>query len=107
MNYRLLYERGIRTAPVAYGMAKSRLGDFAFGASRAELKEAEFAYMEAARLDPTYADPYKGLGELYEDTERYEDAAKAYSRYLKLRPKADDRKRVERKIKVMERKANR
>jgi len=107
VNYRLLYERGIRTAPVAYGMAKSRLGDFAFGASRAELKEAEFAYMEAARLDPTYADPYKGLGELYEDTERYEDAAKAYGRYLKLRPKADDRKRVERKIKVMERKANR
>ena len=107
LNYRILYDRGIRTAPVAYGMAKSRLGDFAFGASPAELKEAEFAYMEAARLDPTYAAPHKGLGELYEDTDRYEDAAKAYSKYLKLKPTAEDRKRIERKIKVMERKASR
>jgi len=107
LNYRILYNRGIRTAPVAYGLAKSRLGDFAFGASKAELKEAEFAYREAARLDPSYADPYKGLGELYEDTDRYEDAAEAYSRYLKLSPKATDRKRIERKIKIMERKASR
>ena len=107
LNYRLLCERGIRTAPVAYGMAKSRLGDFAFGASKAELKEAEFAYREVARLDPTYAAPYRGLGELYEDTDRYEDAAGAYRKYLKLEPTAGDRKRIERKIKVMERKANR
>jgi len=107
LNYRILYDRGIRTAPVAYGMAKSRLGDFAFGASKAELKEAEFAYREATRLDPSYAEPYKGLGELYEDTDRYEDAAEAYSTYLKLKPKAEDRKRIERKIKVMERKASR
>jgi len=90
LNYRILYDRGIRTAPVAYGMAKSRLGDFAFGASKAELKEAEFAYREATRLDPSYAEPYKGLGELYEDTDRYEDAAEAYSTYLKLKPKAED-----------------
>jgi len=106
-DYRLLYNSGIRTAPVAYGLAKSKLGDFAFGASPAELKEAEARYKEAARLDPAFALPYKGLAELYEDSERYEKAAQAYRRYLKLSPDAADQKRIQRKIKVLQRKANR
>jgi len=106
-SYKALWDKGIHTAPVAYGMAKCKLGDFAFGASEAEKKEAEKAYKKAARLDSKYAMPYKGMGELYDDWERYDDAVEAYRTYLKLNPKAADRKRIERKIKVLERKANR
>ncbi len=106
-DYRALYYKGIRSAPIAYGLAKSKLGDFAFGASDREKREAEKRYREAARLDPNYAMPYKGLGELYEDWERYDEAAQAYGKYLKLAPKAKDRKRIERKIRVLKRKASR
>ncbi|MFC1863901.1 hypothetical protein ACFL1Z_08125, partial [Thermodesulfobacteriota bacterium] len=106
-SYKALWDKGIHTAPIAYGIAKCKLGDFAFGASEAEKKEAEKAYKEAARLDPKYAMPYKGLGELYDDWERYGDAVKVYETYLKINPKADDRKRIERKIKTLDRKASR
>jgi len=106
-SYTALWEKGIHTAPIAYGMAKCKLGDFAFGASEAEKKEAEKAYKEAAHLDPNYALPYKGLGELYDDWERYGDAVKAYKTYLTINPKADDHQHIERKIKTLERKANR
>ena len=106
-SYKALWEKGIHTAPVAYGMAKCSLGDFAFGASEPEKKEAEKLYKEAARLDPHYALPYKGLGELYDDWERYGDAVKAYKTYLRMNPTADDRERMERKIKTLERKASR
>jgi tetratricopeptide (TPR) repeat protein len=106
-GYRALYDKGVRSAPIAYGIAKSKLGDFAFGASEAEKREAERRYREAARLDPKYALPYKGLGELYEDWERYEEAAQAYEKYVKLAPRAKDGKRIERKIKVLKRKASR
>lgn len=36
-DFKQLYQRGLHTAPVACGLAKTRLGDFAFGASPAEL----------------------------------------------------------------------
>ncbi|MGA1794949.1 MAG: M48 family metalloprotease [bacterium] len=106
-DYTTLYEKGIRTAPIAYGVAKCMLGDFAFGASPAEKKQAEALYRESMRLDAKYAPAYRGLGELYDDWERYEDAAQAYRNYLKVSPKAGDRERVERKIKTLERKASR
>lgn len=106
-DYRILYDRGVHTAPVAFGLAKSKLGDFAFGASPAELKEAEDRYLEAIRLDPDYAPTYRGLGEMYDDAERYEDAAEAYRNFLKHAPKTRARKKIERKIKVLERKASR
>jgi hypothetical protein len=106
-DYRVLYDKGVRTAPVACGLARSMLGDFAFGASAAEKKKAEALYKEAATLDATHAAAQRGLGELYEDWERYGEAAAAYRAYLNLAPKAGDRKRIERKIKVMERKAKR
>ncbi len=106
-EYRLLYDRGIRTATVTYGMAKSKLGDFAFGASDAEKAEAEKLYMETIRLDPLYAAPYKGLAQLYEDWERYEEAAQSYQDYLKISANAKDRKLIEKKIKIMKRRASR
>lgn len=106
-SYEALWNKGIHTAPVAYGTARCQLADFAFGASEAEKERAETAYKEATRLDPRYALPYRGLGELYDDWERYDDAARAYRTYLELNPKAGDRKRIERKINVLERKASR
>jgi tetratricopeptide (TPR) repeat protein len=107
LDYRALYDKGVHSAPIAYGIAKSKLGDFAFGASEAEKREAERRYREAARLDPKYALPYKGLGELYEDWERYEEATQAYEKYLKLAPRTKDRRRIERKITILKRKASR
>jgi predicted Zn-dependent protease len=105
--YKMLYDKGVRTGPVVYGLAKSGLGDFAFAASEGEKQEAEDLYREAAKLDPGYALPYRGLGELYDDWERYEDAVKAYRRYLELSPETKDREKIENKIKVLERKASR
>ncbi|MBW1935714.1 MAG: hypothetical protein JRI84_09250 [Deltaproteobacteria bacterium] len=105
--YQVLYKKGVRSAPIVYGLAKSKLGDFAFGASEGEKRESEKLYKQALKLDPGYAPAYKGLGELYEDWERYDDAARAYRNYLKIAPKSADRRRVERKIKVLERKAKR
>jgi tetratricopeptide (TPR) repeat protein len=106
-DFRALYDKGIRSAPIAYGTAKSKLGDFAFGASEAEKRDAEKLYKEAARLDPTYALPYRGLGELYEDWERYEEAAQAYKKYVQLAPNATDRRSIERKITILQKKASR
>ncbi len=107
-DFQLLYQRGVHTAPIAYGLAQSKLGGggFAFAASEAQKREAERVYREAAGLDPSYAPPYRGLGELYEDWERYDEAAAAYSRFLKLNPHAVDRSRIERKIKMLKRKAS-
>ncbi|MDX2452112.1 hypothetical protein [Desulfosarcina sp.] len=106
-DFATLYARGVRTAPVAYGLAKSELGDFAFGASPAQVKRAEKAYREAARLDPKYAAPYRGLAELYSDTEDYEAAVEAWRIFLKLAPGTHDRAKIERQIKTLERKAKR
>ena len=105
--YKLLYNKGEKTAAVAYGMAKSQLGDFAFGATESERKTAEKQYRESLRLDSGYAPAYKGLGALYEDWERYEDAANAYENYLKHASGATDSSRIQRKIKMLKRKANR
>jgi tetratricopeptide (TPR) repeat protein len=105
--YQTLYDKGVRSAPIAYGIAKSKLGDFAFGASEAEKREAEKRYREAARLDPRYAMPYKGLGELYEDWERYGEAAQAYKKYVQLAPNATDRQKIKRKITILQKKASR
>ena len=106
-QYEILYDKGIKEAPVVYGLAKSRLGGFAFAATEAQKREAERLYQQAASMDKKYAEPYRGLGELYDDWERYEDAVEAYQTYLKLAPKARDRRNIERKLKTLKRKAAR
>ncbi len=105
--YQILYNKGVRTATVSYGLAKGMLGDFAFGASDAEKSKAEKRYLEAIKLDPEFVLSYRGLGELYEDWERYEDAVQSYTDYLKKASKAKDHGKIERRIKVLKRKANR
>ncbi len=104
-DYRNLYRKGFRDAPVLYGVAKCALGDFAFAASEGEKKEAEKLFIEATKKDRKYAASWKALGELYEDWERYEDAMAAYRGYLKSAPSARDRKKIQRKIKSLKRKA--
>ena len=104
-DYRNLYRKGFREAPVLYGVAKCALGDFAFAATEGQKKEAEKLYREATLKDRKYPQPWKALGELYEDWERYEDAMVAYQGYLKTAPSARDRKKIQRKIKSLKRKA--
>lgn len=48
------------------------------------------AYQEAARLDPTYAEPHRELGLLYRAQNRPEQARAEFERYLALSPKAVD-----------------
>jgi tetratricopeptide (TPR) repeat protein len=107
LHYQILYAKGLKSAPLIYGMAKSQLGDFAFGASEGEKEKAEGLYQEAIQLDSGYAMPFRGLGELYEDWERYQEAVNAYEKYLKLQPNAKDRGKIENKIKILKRKASR
>ncbi len=104
-DYRNLYRKGFRDAPVLYGVAKCALGDFAFAATEGQKKEAEKLYIEATKKDHKFAAPWKALAELYEDWERYEDAMAAYKGYLKNAPAARDRKKIQRKIKSLKRKA--
>jgi len=105
-HYTLLFDAGIESAGVSYGLAKSSMGDFAFGASEAEKRKAEKLYRDAVKQDKSYGPAYKGLGELYEDWDRYNEAVDAYRSYLKYAPKSE-RGSVERKIKMLKRKAAR
>jgi len=106
VQYRLLHDAGIRSASVSYGLAKSSMGDFAFGASEAEKRQAEKLYLEANRQNKRFGPAYRGLGELYEDWDRYGEAANAYGTYLNYAPKSE-KGTIERKIKMLKRKAAR
>jgi tetratricopeptide (TPR) repeat protein len=50
--------------------------------------KAAAQYRASAQLDPTYADPYKALGDLYLTAPRrlFEEAIKAYAKAIELRP---------------------
>jgi len=105
-HYTLLHDAGVESAGVSYGLAKSSMGEFAFGASEAEKGKAESFYRDALRQDRKYGPAWKGLGELYEDWDRYSEAADAYRSYLKFAQKSE-KPSIERRIKMMERKASR
>ena len=105
-QYQIMYDRGWRDAQVLYGLARSGIGDFGFAASPTKKQETEKLYKRAIKLNNSYAKPYLGLGILYEDWERYGDAAKAYQTYLKKNPKAKDRRKIERRIRVCKRKTH-
>ncbi len=53
--------------------------------------EAIWLYNRAIALDPTYADPHKGLGNLHYQARQFDQAAAAFERYLQLAPDAPDR----------------
>ncbi len=105
--FQILYDKGQHSAQVNYGLAKSMLGDFAFGASTAEKKASEKYYRQALKINRRFAPAYRGLGELYEDWDRYANAVEAYRAYLQIAPGAPDAKRIKRRIKTLKRKAER
>jgi len=92
---------------VAYRLGKCYVGDFAFAATEKERIQAERYYLEALRIDPTYAQAARDLAELYEEWERPEGAIKYYKYYLHLVPKAKDRTKVANKIRRLEQKLRR
>lgn len=105
--YQSLNARKIQSPAISYGLAKSMLGDFAFGATNAEKNKAEKLYRQALRLAPNYAIAYQGLGDLYQDWERYGEAIKAYRSYLKKSNNPSDAAKINRTINKLIKKANR
>lgn len=67
--------------------------------------KAEEIYRSTIEKNPTSAGAHRGLGMLYEDQDRFEDAAREFRKYLELAPPdAADRLRIEGRIKkLMER----
>ncbi len=75
-------------------------GPAALAANRSR---AEADYIKAIGEDPQLADAHRGLGSLYEDEGKREQAAAEYRQYLKLAaPNAVDRLRIERRIGALE-----
>jgi len=105
--YQGAWDSGMQSAEVAYRLGQSQLGGMAFAATEREKELAEKYLVKATQLDKHMAEPYKALGELYGEWERYEDGMKMYRKYLKLTPRAKDRSRIERQIRKLERKARR
>jgi tetratricopeptide (TPR) repeat protein len=103
--FQTAWDSGKRSAPIAYYLGRSQVGEFAFAASEREKEASERYLRKAIELDPQMPEPYKALGELYGEWEMYGESAAMYRQYLKVNPKASDQSRVERQISKMERKA--
>jgi predicted Zn-dependent protease len=95
-------DRVIRAAPddavahLYYGdLHRLRSQRAAAPKERAELAaKAEQAYERASALDPTLAEPFRGLGLLYYEQKQPAKAREALERYLALRPGAEDAPRI-------------
>ncbi len=105
--YQGAWDSGMQSAEVAYRLGQSQLGGMAFAATEREKELAEEYLLKATKLDKKMAEPYKALGELYGEWERYEEGVTMYNQYLKVAPKAKDRSRIERQIRKLQRKAGR
>jgi predicted Zn-dependent protease len=57
--------------------------------------EATWLYQRAIALDPTYADPHKGLGTLHYQARQSAEAAAEFQQYLQLAPVAADRGHIQ------------
>ena len=55
-------------------------------------------FEDATEAKPSYAIPYRFLGECYEKKGKKKPAVKAYQRYLDLYPHAEDGDKVRKKI---------
>jgi tetratricopeptide (TPR) repeat protein len=105
--YQTAWDSGFKTVEVAIGFGEAQLAGFAFAATEHEKERAEYYMLEGIKLDKRSPVPYKALGELYGEWDRYEEAVKMYGKYLQLSPKAGDRKRIERQIQKFNLKARR
>jgi tetratricopeptide (TPR) repeat protein len=61
-------------------------------------------FMDATRLQPKLAIPWKLLGEAYEKKHDNSDAIESYKKYLELFPSAADAARVKKRIALLEEK---
>jgi tetratricopeptide (TPR) repeat protein len=61
-------------------------------------QKAEELFLRAERLDPQFAKPHLGLGMLYSQQKRADNARAEYRRYLDLAPQAPDRIRIEKRL---------
>jgi tetratricopeptide (TPR) repeat protein len=66
--------------------------------------QAKTLYLEVIEKNVTFADAYRGMGMLYEDTGENDKAVAAYKLYLELAaPDAQDRLRIERRLERLNR----
>ena len=59
---------------------------------------AEDLFRQASGVDPSLAEPYFGLGALYEQQGKREAAVEAYRKYIELCPQPADRERAKRRV---------
>jgi tetratricopeptide (TPR) repeat protein len=52
-------------------------------------------FMDATKAQPTYAEPWRLLGEAYEKKSDWAESIKCYQKYLKIYPHAPLRKKIE------------
>jgi predicted Zn-dependent protease len=90
-------------AEEAAQLAATKQGKAALQANR-EIAEREFR--SAIRLDGAYADPYFGLGQLYQDEHRNDLATEAFRSYAALSPNQADKDRAARHIEEINRNTN-
>jgi beta-barrel assembly-enhancing protease len=57
-------------------------------------RQAEAAYQEALKLDPSNAETFRGLGFVYEDEGKNVEAIAVFQKYLQMAPQAWDRRRI-------------
>jgi tetratricopeptide (TPR) repeat protein len=61
-------------------------------------------FLEAAHYEPSLAKPWRLLGEAYEKKSAYPSAIESYKKYLQLLPGAEDAKKVQKRISLLEEK---
>jgi Flp pilus assembly protein TadD len=61
-------------------------------------QRAEELFLKAAAIDPSLAEPYFGLGALYQQQARAQEAVAAYRKYITLCRQPADMERAERRI---------
>ena len=61
-------------------------------------------FLEAAHYEPSLAKPWRALGEAYEKKGENSRAVDAYKKYLEILPNAEDAKRIQKRISLLEEK---
>ena len=61
-------------------------------------------FLEAAHYEPSLAKPWKFLGDAHEKKGAYASAVESYKKYLELLPGAEDARKVQKRISLLEEK---
>ena len=84
-------------------LAKTPEGKAALEANQ---QESEELFRKAASVDPALAEPYFGLGSLYEQQGKKEQAVEAYRKYVALCQELADKERAKRRVEELTRASN-